>query len=159
MICIVQQKGLDLFDTVVPFIKSYIKREAQNKGSFELPAESYNALRQQYSAEHILTCIAHTCSDPDYNLGIVSVDIYTHRMNFIFGLADPRQKTAVVSTFRLAGENTNERIGKEVIHELGHLMGLQHCDDRKCVMHFSNTINDTDYKGIEFCRTCRSMYE
>ncbi|GAJ15820.1 unnamed protein product, partial [marine sediment metagenome] len=44
---------------------------------------------------------------------------------------------------------------KEVIHEIGHLLGLRHCSNPKCVMHFSNTLNDTENKDIIFCKECR----
>ena len=36
-----------------------------------------------------------------------------------------------------------QRIPKEVVHELGHLFKLSHCDKRYCVMHFSNSLKDT----------------
>ena len=34
---------------------------------------------------------------------------------------------------------------KEVVHELGHLFKLSHCDKRYCVMHFSNSLKDTAF--------------
>ncbi len=40
-------------------------------------------------------------------------------------------------------------------HELGHVMGLQHCDDPGCVMYFSNRLSDTDRKASDFCETCQ----
>jgi archaemetzincin len=41
------------------------------------------------------------------------------------------------------------------VHELGHTVGLPHCSDSRCVMHFSNCLEDTDQKGTSFCRRCR----
>ncbi len=84
------------------------------------------------------------------------VDIYAPRMNFIFGLAEPWKKTAIVSTYRLNNDDKiQERIAKEVMHEVCHLLGLDHCDNPNCVMYFSNAIDDTDRKGIELCDSCR----
>ena len=37
------------------------------------------------------------------------------------------------------------------VHELGYIYGLGHCLDASCVMHFSNRLPDTDFKGKEFC--------
>jgi archaemetzincin len=51
------------------------------------------------------------------------------------------------------------RLGKEIIHELGHLMGLRHCTDRTCVMSLSHTIADTDAKQPCLCNQCRRKIE
>ena len=42
----------------------------------------------------------------------------------------------------------------ECVHELGHTWGLRHCRDARCVMHFSNSLLDTDTKGAAFCSRC-----
>ncbi|WP_243679610.1 hypothetical protein [Vulcanisaeta souniana] len=60
-------------------------------------------------------------------------------------------------TKRLHGEQSLHiaRILKEVLHELGHTFGLDHCTDPpRCVMYFSNTIEDTDRKGPGYCQKC-----
>jgi len=36
-----------------------------------------------------------------------------------------------------------QRVIKEAVHELGHAFGLTHCENSKCVMHFSNSLQDT----------------
>src|SRR5436853_49047 len=46
------------------------------------------------------------------------------------------------------------RATKEATHELGHVMGLRHCKNSRCVMYFSNTIEDTDAKSEKFCPDC-----
>ncbi|HUT17119.1 MAG TPA: hypothetical protein VMW84_02345 [Acidobacteriota bacterium] len=33
-------------------------------------------------------------------------------------------------------------------------MGLRHCSRSSCVMHFSNSISDTDIKQSLFCDQC-----
>ena len=44
---------------------------------------------------------------------------------------------------------------KEAVHELGHTLGLAHCPNAKCVMHFSNSLADTDRKGSVLCPVCQ----
>jgi archaemetzincin len=42
------------------------------------------------------------------------------------------------------------RAVKESVHELGHTYGLFHCAEPACVMHFSNTLRETDQKSDQF---------
>ncbi|MGV9200035.1 MAG: archemetzincin, partial [Promethearchaeia archaeon] len=47
-----------------------------------------------------------------------------------------------------------ERTLKEAIHELGHTFGLEHCHNR-CIMSFSNNLQQTDDKPPKFCKDCK----
>ncbi len=156
MIGVFQQESLKLFNIVEDVTKKYLNQNSRHAGFFKLPPNSHNLLRKQYNAITILNHIAAKNRGKfDLKIGLVDVDIYTRGMNFIFGLADPSKKTALVSTYRLTGNKMVEHISKEVIHEIGHLLGLRHCSNPKCVMHFSNTLNDTENKDIIFCKECR----
>jgi len=86
---------------------------------------------------------------------VLDCDGYYPGLNFVFGLAVPELMTAVVFTARLRGARFEERLAKEITHEAGHLYGLGHCDDPRCVMYFSNSIYDTDRKTPYFCQRCR----
>jgi archaemetzincin len=96
-----------------------------------------------------------------HGLALVNADLYVPKLNFIFGLAE-FDGNALVALPRLSptfyGYPENEklyykRITKEVLHELGHVLGLRHCHNR-CVMRFSNSLSDTDEKPVEFCPSC-----
>ncbi len=127
-----------------------------------IPELSYSADRDQFNAEIIVEKIKETMpADAEKLLGVVDVDLFVPGLNFVFGLA--AGNTAVISLIRLRpefyGEMKNEyvfreRALKEAIHELGHTFGLHHCPDTKCIMHFSNCLEDTDIKGPDFCRVC-----
>jgi predicted Zn-dependent protease len=65
---------------------------------------------------------------------------------------------AVISIARLKGALLEERTIKEAVHELGHVFLLRHCPTPECVMHFSNSLQDTDYKSKEFCPECRKLW-
>lgn len=97
-------------------------------------------------------------------LGIADVDLFVPSLNFVFGEADMIHGVSIISLFRLRPENygqpakpklLQERSLKEATHELGHAYGLMHCAQYRCVMHFSNTLSDTDRKDHQFCRRCR----
>jgi len=127
---------------------------------------AYNSEREQYYSSAILEKLPKTGSGAcERILGIVDVDLYVPDLNFVFGVADVVGKRAVISTKRLRPDYYGlpedeslfrERTLKESVHELGHTYDLGHCPDKKCVMHFSNSLPDTDIKSSSFCGNCKS---
>lgn len=132
------------------------------------PTKCFDWERVQYHAN----CVAKYIREVFQLLGIIDkylvvaigyLDGYEYGLNFVFGEALPGQNVAVVFTKRLKpefyGEPVNynlyfERLTKEVIHELGHLLKLEHCTGR-CVMRFSNNIYEVDEKEQFFCEDCK----
>jgi archaemetzincin len=97
-------------------------------------------------------------------LALCNFDAYSNGLNFVFGQAHMNGKVAAIYLPRLRqefyGAEKNEqlflqRVVKEAVHELGHAFGLGHCPIHRCVMHFSNSILDTDAKAKDFCQKCR----
>jgi len=124
----------------------------------EIPTASFNAHRRQYQAEAFLAALHD--SSRERVLGLTDLDLYVEPMNFVFGLAEKPGRAAVIALARLhVGKDAKvfrERILKEAVHELGHTFGLAHCPDPNCVMHFSNSLRDTDQKSAYFCTRCLS---
>lgn len=131
----------------------------------ELPKEAYNEKRGQFYSTVILSKLELLKSDDHERiLGITEEDLYVPTLNFVLGEADPESKVAVISLFNLKQDYSSimasepvyfDRIFKEAVHELGHTMNLHHCPNPKCVMYFSQTIDDTDRKGKRFCDNCQ----
>ena len=130
------------------------------------PIMAYNPRRDQYSAETILDTL--WTGEKGRTLGVVDLDLYVPDLNFVFGLADRVGKRAVVALPRLRQDFYGlpddqvlflARAAKEAVHELGHTFGLGHCQDRGCVMAFSNSLADTDTKAQEFCSRCRKKVQ
>ena len=160
MIAVYQQKGLDFFSLIAQSLEDCLHSTSRRANHFDVPAEAYNSLRKQYNPEYIVQEIAtFKGAQDDYRLGVVDVDIYARGLNFIFGLAHPLRRIALISAYRLSGPKLMERVAKEVVHETGHLFGLGHCTDPFCVMYFSNTVADTDNKDKNLCKQCRRKIE
>ncbi len=126
-----------------------------------VPASAYVRERDQFDGEKILYDFSR---EGEVTLGITEVDIFVKGLNFVFGLADDRR--ALISLRRLRQEfyELQEdvlllelRALKEVVHELGHVFGLAHCPERRCVMYFSNSILDTDFKDWRYCSGCAEI--
>lgn len=122
----------------------------------------FNALRRQYISD----CLLHQVKSKEVRdnenvkkIWIVGVDLYTNGFNFVFGQAELNGQAAVVSVNRLKGgvksrEIYLKRLRTEVVHEAGHIFGLEHCLNPYCVMYFSNNLKDTDRKGDKLCAVC-----
>ena len=160
MTIVYEQRGLDCFPLIERSLLDDLSLHSRFGGYFEIPNASFDPSRKQYNARRVIDLLVKLHGpSKDLLLGIVDVDIYVQRMNFIFGLAQPLRRAAVVSLFRLAGLKRAERVAKEVVHETAHLLGLEHCPRQDCVMHFSNTVEDTDHKKERLCVNCRRIIE
>jgi archaemetzincin len=145
--------------------RAFYKLVSVGKGMRE-PDYAFDRKRKQYSSTAILNSIVKQRDYVPYEkiLGIVDHDLFVPELNFVFGQAGP--KAAVISLTRLRQtfyhlpEDSNlfhQRVFTEAVHELGHTYGLEHCGDSRCVMFFSNSIVETDRKGSEFCKKCKSL--
>lgn len=133
------------------------------KAGFSDFGQSYNPERKQYLSSKLLASLGKSERE-ERVVGIANVDLYVLRLNFVFGEADIVSGTAIISLCRLRPEYYGlapdetlflERATKEIVHEVGHTFGLGHCPNNKCVMHFSNSLADTDLKEALFCNKCR----
>ncbi|MHB8085526.1 MAG: archaemetzincin family Zn-dependent metalloprotease [Dehalococcoidia bacterium] len=129
-----------------------------------VPSAAYDSQRDQYLSDAFIDMLKGYHRDHNPILAVTDVNLYTSGLNFVFGQASEEAGVAVISLNLLRQENYGlpadpqllaERTLKEAVHELGHLFGMGHCTDGICVMHFSNSLIDTDIKKAFFCGRCR----
>jgi archaemetzincin len=132
----------------------------------DVPEGAFDGARDQYRAEEFIE-LAGRAGTGEKNLAVTPKDLFYRRRNYVFGLAYLDGNASVVSTYRLqtssdggfSNQSANDifvdRVRKEVVHEVGHTLGLDHCDNHRCVMNFSPTVREVDVKEENLCGTCQ----
>ena len=125
------------------------------------PQNALDPKRQQYLGSALLAELERRkFPEAERVVGIIDADAYAPGLNFIFGQANKPGRFAVLALPRLREsfrgqpedlDRFRQRALKETAHELGHTFGFAHCENPPCVMHFSNSLGDTDRKGARFC--------
>lgn len=127
--------------------------------------EAIDTRRRQYHSTRIIAVLERNTSLTGFDkiLGVTSMDLYNPNLKangkgFVFGEARLPGRTGIVSTFRFTSSPStlifDSRVKKEVVHELGHMVGLQHCPSPICVMYQSVDVEDTDVKTDIYCDRC-----
>ena len=133
------------------------------------PATVYHAERQQHHSSEILQRMQSLVRPNDWRLlAIADVDLYIPILKYVFGEAQMGGPCAVVSAYRLRQEFygldpddalLRQRLLKESVHELGHTLDLRHCEDYRCAMASSHSVEWIDLRESTLCKSCHSQIE
>ena len=153
-----------LYTPIAHGIQNHLGITIHHHEAKALPEKSYDITRGQYHATRLLECVeSYPIPPQDLILGITSVDLFIPILTFVFGEARLNKPSAILSLHRLTPQFyglpqnnalTIQRATIEAIHELGHTLGLLHCNQYPCAMHASRTADDIDLKTPHFCPDC-----
>lgn len=132
----------------------------------EVIIDAFNERRRQVDVKSLIEGFRKLNNPKPNVVDIIFIDrdLYIDGRDYVFSATHMVTKTIALSIFRLAyavnlaseeGRSLfRERLYKELIHELGHLIGLDHCVNDTCVMAFSPDIPHLDRKLPILCNTC-----
>jgi len=140
---------------------------AEDLGLVITPDFAFDQVRRQYRADLLIEDIDRNVKSQNKIIGICDNDLFLPVFTHLYGFAPLNGYSGIVSISRLKAFGLNgkeidlnltaERGVKEVIHELGHLMGLKHCMVPWCVMHTSLEPEEIDAKDFSYCEVCKDI--
>lgn len=159
----------DMLEAVESGIRQTFARDVERLGGITAPEFAFDGSRRQYSSELILRGLLRLVTgEMDRVLAVTEVDLFIPMLTFVYGQAQLKGRTAVISTARLRQEFygltpnpalTVRRAVKESLHELGHTFGLTHCLVPTCLMSTATTIGQLDAKREKLCEDCSFLLD
>ena len=143
-------------------LSRHVQLPVRTLAPIEIPLRTVSG-REQLDAGALLEALEARAADGRLLVGLTGDDIAVPVFTFVFGLARQGGAACVVSLARTAPafyglpadlELGHGRAVAEVLHELGHLAGLEHCRDGGCLMSFAGSIERVDSRGSRFCASC-----
>ncbi len=89
-------------------------------------------------------------SGSERSLWLVDGEIVYPDIGPVFGCST--EKSALLSTADLDADI----LAKEALHEVGHLLGLEHCKNR-CIMSLSQSRAEAEKKPSQLCQSCSAL--
>ena len=130
-----------------------------------LPKKALNQDRSRYRADSLIRFLDSFVKEGQLIIGLTSNDISITKGKDpdygIMGLGFSPGKSCIAPTFRLKGDNRQEKLFKLAIHELGHTQGIaqtptKHCPEKTCLMRDAEGKDHWDELN-GFCSKCKPV--
>jgi archaemetzincin len=151
---------------IAAHVSGYLNLAVETLPPMDIPPNALDKRRLQHNAATLIQAIEAMPIENYFKIiALFDVDLFIPLFTHVFGEARQNGRVAIVSLFRLEShadgssppsDRVLERVAKIALHELGHLLNLLHCDDDRCLMHFSGGVDTLDQTTFNFCRYCRT---
>jgi len=165
----------DRMETLRAFLAAYYALPARTEGWIPLAnvksreSDLYGRAFRQYLTGDILRnmLLPRVKAGTFAMLGVTMDDLYPEESwNYVFGQAWLAHRVGVFSLVRFYPEfwgdertEAAERLGRKrslqtLVHEVGHMFGVHHCQTYMCVMNGCNSLRESDARPIHLCPEC-----
>jgi predicted Zn-dependent protease len=149
------------------FVNAYFSLPVRIAKPREIPARSYSRSKRRYNADEILLDMQLDLADPVFvATGITSADLYSGRLDSVYGLSYSDLRTSIVSTRHLwRDENDSNspeerlRLAKLIVHEICHNLGFPHCAAHACRMNGTSGFRDLERAPTHLCGPCQKKLQ
>ncbi|MBI3805385.1 MAG: hypothetical protein HY282_16680 [Nitrospirae bacterium] len=128
--------------------------------SLTIPEGAYDRNRNEFRSSIFLRVLEAGRGEEERRLGIVDAPLYNPESDPVLAEVDRVDRVAIVSLAPLhpgverAPEDDSlfrTRLLKEGVHALGRTYPFDPCENPKCVMHLSSSLDEIDRKSADFC--------
>ena len=104
----------------------------------DLPYTTYSEEQQKYRADKLIAYLVASYPKSKV-IAITSQDLCTYETPLecksVIALGSLSNIVSITSTYRLKKKNLNDRVIKTILHQVGHMYGLEHCEKNyPCLM-------------------------
>lgn len=142
------------------FLHAFYQLEVKTLDPEKPPPRAWKAERKQYDADVILKGLKNLLEDDALVcVALLDEDLFTPGLNFVFGEGSLAQKVGAYSFHRFGGDDVEDALYKKrcfklVAHEVGHILGMEHCIYYECVMNGANSLDEDDKMPLHLCPVC-----
>ena len=151
-------------------IRDFYNKQTIILKPIKIPERLFDNKIHQWSADSLIMLLSKLRNDTITEVvGFTNDAIFTikkkDRVSYydenIFGMGHQPGNVCVVSDWKFGSTYRTLsylRLRKVTIHEIGHNLGLSHCDNEKCIMSEKNgnTVN-LDKSESDYCQKCKNI--
>ncbi len=153
-----------LLEKARTYVGAFFRCDAVLADALPLPESSWLAERRQRDGDGLLRTLENRLPGGAVAyVGLCDEDLTAGELNFVYGVASPARRTGVWSLHRLGGGGVEDdgdlllrRTLKVMTHEIGHLLGMEHCLRGLCLMNGSNHAGEMDRTPLHLCPECEA---